>query len=260
MKGDTDFDRSAEDFLRRIRERTPARVIVGRFGGSYPTNSLLELRAAHAAAKDAVVGECDFAAVLGGDVYVAQTLANNKEEYLLRPDLGRRFSEMSAAELQRRIAPSPTFQLVVGDGLSATAVAAQVPRLLPLLTEGARLRGWPVGTTFAIRYCRVGILNVVGDLLQPEIVVLLIGERPGLATAESLSAYMAYRPHSGHTDAHRNLISNIHARGTPPEVAAQRILSLAATMMARKLSGTAVKEELPDVVNTNRIRDAGSAK
>ena len=126
-----------------------------------------------------------------------------------------------------------------------TAVAAQVPRLLPLLHEGAKARGWKVGRTLAIHYCRVGILNEIGELLNPRVVVLLIGERPGLATAESLSAYMAYRPRATHTDANRNLISNIHGRGLSPENAAARILNLAAQMMKANTSGYLLREELP---------------
>jgi len=112
--------------------------------------------------------------------------------------------------------------------LRRAAVAAQVPGLLPLLADEARRRGWSFGRPFLVRHCRVGVLNDVGDLLRPEVAVLLIGERPGLATAESLSAYMAYRPRAGHTDAQRNLISNIHGRGVSLEEAARRVLALAA--------------------------------
>jgi ethanolamine ammonia-lyase small subunit len=113
---------------------------------------------------------------------------------------------------------------------------------LPLLVEGAIQRGWRLGQSFFIRNCRVGILNDIGELLDPTIAVLLIGERPGLATAESLSAYLAYRPRAGQNDSQRNLISNIHARGTSPVEAAERILRLADQMMRMKASGIAVKE------------------
>jgi ethanolamine ammonia-lyase small subunit len=139
-------------------------------------------------------------------------------------------------------------QIVVGDGLSMTAVATQVPRLLPLLCEEAKARDWSVGQTFVIRYCRVGILNEIGELLAPKVAVLLIGERPGLATAESLSAYMAYRPKTADTDANRNLISNIHARGVNSERAAQRIRNLAASMMKAQASGCQLREELPTLL------------
>jgi ethanolamine ammonia-lyase small subunit len=125
------------------------------------------------------------------------------------------------------------------------AVAAQVPTLLPLLYEGAQARGWTIGQTFVIRHCRVGILNEIGELFGPKAAVLLVGERPGLATAESLSAYMAYRPRRTHSDADRNLISNIHARGTNPQDAAVRILNLAAQMMQEGASGYNLREGRP---------------
>jgi ethanolamine ammonia-lyase small subunit len=161
----------------------------------------------------------------------------------MRPDLGRKLSEAAAAEIRQRCPQQPDFQIVIGDGLSATAVATQIPPLLPRLLKLAGEMGWCMGQTFAVRYCRVGILNDVGDLLQPRVAVLLIGERPGLATAESLSAYLAYRPQSGHTDAQRNLISNIHARGVGNEEAAQRIIAFAGRLMREQASGVRVKEE-----------------
>src|SRR5262249_55844672 len=133
---------------------------------------------------------------------------------------------------------------VVGDGLSAPAGRARVPSLLPLLQDETRRRGWTFGRPFLLRYCRVGILNEVGDALDPTVVVLLIGERPGLATAESLSAYLAYRPRPGHTDAQRNPISNIHARGVTPEPAAPRIRALADKMRQFSASGITLKEEM----------------
>src|SRR5207248_6888984 len=118
----------------------------------------------------------------------------------------------------------------------------RVPQLLPLLAEGSARRGWHFGQVFFVRHCRVGVLNNVGKLLAPAVVVLLIGERPGLATAESLSAYMAFCPRPGDTDARRNLVSNIHARGLSHAEAAQRILALAEQMMQARASGVSVKE------------------
>jgi len=138
---------------------------------------------------------------------------------------------------------------VIGDGLSVTAVTTQVPPLLPLIVEQARQRGWKIGQSFVVHYCRVGVMNEIGELLRPKVVLLLIGERPGLATAESLSAYMAFRPYSGHSDANRNLISNIHARGVSVEAAATRIVNLAAEMMRMELSGVEVKEQMGKLVN-----------
>src|SRR6202521_3678650 len=207
------------EIVKKVRAQTPARLLAGRSGAAYRTNTQLELREAHAAARDAVRTELNLLTNLGDDfvrkwnLFEVCSQAASKDEYLLRPDLGRHLNDSSRAEVTRRCTTGHDFQVVIGDGLSVTAVALQVPRLLPLLCERAKTRGWTVGEIFAIRHCRVGILNEIGELLVPKVVVLLIGERPGLATAESLSAYMAYRPKTSDTDANRNLISNIHARG-----------------------------------------------
>jgi ethanolamine ammonia-lyase small subunit len=179
--------------------------------------------------------------------------ARSKDEYLLHPDLGRYLNDASRAEVNSRCSTGHDLQIVIGDGLSVTAVAMQIPRLLPLLCEGAHMQGWSMGSIFVIRYCRVGILNDIGEMLKPRVAVLLIGERPGLATAESLSAYMAYRPKASDTDADRNLISNIHGRGVSTQYAAQRILNLAALMMKTDKSGFQLREELPAEVAPARL-------
>src|ERR1700719_1524410 len=244
----------APDFpevLRKIRERTPSRILVGRAGAAYRTSTQLELREAHAAARDAVRAELGLETAFGGsfikqwNLFEVCTEARSKEEYLLQPDLGRRLNETSRQELAERCSRENDIHIAIGDGLSVTAVAAQVPSLLLLLEEGARARGWTIGNPFVIRHCRVGVLNQIGELLAPRVAILLIGERPGLATAESLSAYMAYRPRAAHSDADRNLISNIHARGVAPMAAAERILNLAARMVAAGTSGCRLREELP---------------
>jgi len=236
------------DIVRRIRARTPARLLVGRAGGGYRTATQLELREAHAAARDAVRDELDVRVAFGAafverwKLVELRTKARTKEDYLLRPDLGRQFDDASRKELAAHAAGKIDIQIAIGDGLSVSAVRAQIPALLPLLVDGAQRRDWKLGPLFVIHHCRVGILNDVGDLLDPRVAVLLIGERPGLATAESLSAYMAYRPRAGHTDADRNLISNIHARGLSPQDAAERILNLAARMMKAERSGVMLGE------------------
>ena len=239
------------EIVRRIRARTPARLLVGRAGAAYRTSTQLELREAHAATRDAVRAELDLDTTFGADfvkrwgLFEVCTQATLKEVFLLQPDLGRRFNDASRAELQRRCSSGNDLQIAIGDGLSVPAVAAQVPTLLPLLYAGAQARGCTIGQTFVIRHCRVGILNEIGELFGPKAAMLLIGERPGLATAESLSAYMAYRPRRTHSDADRNLISNIHARGTNPEDAAVRILNLAAQMMQVGASGYSLREGPP---------------
>jgi ethanolamine ammonia-lyase small subunit len=239
------------DLLQAVRARTPARLLVGRAGPAYRTATQLELRQDHAAALDAVHAELDLDRDFGPEfvarwpLFEVATRAAHKAEYLLRPDLGRRLNDAARAEVIRHCPAAADLQVVIGDGLSALAVKAQVPPLLPLLEQEARRRAWRFGRPFVVRHCRVGVLNDVGELLDPAVVVLLIGERPGLATAESLSAYVAYRPRPGHTDAQRNLISNIHARGVLPAAAAARIAALAEKMRRLQAGGVAVKEEQP---------------
>lgn len=247
------IETAADRLLAEGRARTPARLFVGRSGASYRTSTLLSLREDHAAALDAVQTELDMRRDLGNDlverfrlVEVASRAAT-KREYLRRPDVGRELSDAAQSALSLVCPAGATMQVVVGDGLSAAAVRTQVPALLPLLHEQAVRRGWSWGRPFFVRYCRVGILNGIGELLGPKIAVLLIGERPGLATAESLSAYMAYSPRRGDTDARRNLISNIHARGVSPQEAAQRIAALADKMLRSQGSGFLVKEEQAEI-------------
>jgi ethanolamine ammonia-lyase small subunit len=239
------------DLIERIRARTPARVLADRSGAAYRTGTQLELRQAHAAARDAVRAELDLERDLGPEfvqrwkLFSVSTMAASKDEYLRRPDLGRRLDESARSKLLALCPANADLQIVIGDGLSVTAVAAQVPPLFPLIDQMARSRGWKLGRLVAVHYCRVRVINDVGELLKPKVVVLLIGERPGLATAESLSAYMAYQPRPGHNDSNRNLISNIHARGVSAEAAASRIISLAEQMMLRQTSGVELKEDLP---------------
>lgn len=229
-----------------VRELTPARLYLGRAGTSYPTSALLALRADHAAARDAVraplPADLDLGADLGERAVSARSAAASLQEYLRRPDLGRRLSDESRRTLAAQCLPAPDVQFVIGDGLSSAAVRVQVPQLLPDLVERCEARGLSVGTPIVVRHCRVGIMNDIGETLSPEVVVLLIGERPGLATAESLSAYLAHRPRQGHTDAERNLISNIHDAGVTIPDAVARVLAFIEALMQQGRSGVDVKE------------------
>lgn len=238
------------ELLKKLRAQTPARLLAGRSGAAYRTDTQLDLREAHAAARDAVRAELDIGHDLSEqfvrrwNLFEVFSQASSKDEYLLRPDFGRKLSEASREDVISRCIPEQDLQIAIGDGLSVTAVSTQIPRLLPLLCAGAQVRGWSIGAIPVIHHCRVGILNELGELLKPAVIVLLIGERPGLATAESLSAYMAYRPKISDTDANRNLISNIHARGVSPDYAVERILNLATLMMKTRESGFQLREEL----------------
>jgi ethanolamine ammonia-lyase small subunit len=241
-------ERALPEVIRNIRARTPARIFVSR-GAAYSTGMQLELRDARASAVDAVWSEFDlerdFPAefVTRWGLFDVLTQAETKSQFLLRPDLGRKLSWAGEQLVVQRCVKAADVQIVIGDGLSGAALSEQVPALFPLLVERVRANGWSVGTSFVVRHCRVGVMNHVGNLLSPRVVVLLIGERPGLATAASLSAYMAFKPRSGQTDADRNLISNIQAHGVRAENAADRIVSLASQMITIERSGTSVKED-----------------
>jgi ethanolamine ammonia-lyase small subunit len=239
---------AATRLLQAVRANTPARLLVGRGGLSYRTSTLLDLRLDHAAARDAVRRELQLASDFAPqfrqrwDLFLVSTRAGTKEEYLLRPDLGRSLDDEGRRLIRERCPARAELQVVLGDGLSVDALAVQAPPLLPLLKDEATRRGWSFGRPFVVRHARVGILNEIGALLEPVIAVLLIGERPGLATAESLSAYLAYQPRPGDTDARRNLISNIHAQGVAIGEAAVRIGRMAERMRAEQQSGVAIKE------------------
>src|SRR6266849_5895759 len=159
---------AASDFLGRIRARTPARVLVERTGASYLTRTQLDLRQAHAAARDAVRTELEMEKSFDAEfvarwkLFEVSTRALSKDEYLLRPDLGRRFGEDAIRTIQARCSQKTDLQIVIGDGLSVTAVATQVPRLLPLIFEKAATRGSKLGQPFVVRYCRVGVMNHIG--------------------------------------------------------------------------------------------------
>jgi ethanolamine ammonia-lyase small subunit len=251
--------------LTAVRARTPARILVGRAGDSYRTPTQLGLRQDHAAALDAVHAEVNLERDFGPDLvkqfslFEVATQATSKAQYLMRPDLGRQLDAVARHALAAECPRGVDLQVAIGDGLSAAAVAAQVPELLPRLERHVRARGWSFGRPFFVRYCRVGVLNDIGALLDATVVVLLIGERPGLATAVSLSAYMAFQPRAGHTDAQRNLISNIHARGVGLEAAAARIVALAAAMRHAQASGVAVKEDLSALLPADTFSSSSPA-
>ena len=227
---------------------TPARVLRGRSGSSSRTSTMLQLRADHAAARDALheqleLNEAPVAELVERfGIFEVSTCASTFSDHLARPDLGRRLSQ-SAIEKIIEECPSPVdVQFVIGDGLSSAAVRTQVPSLLPLLIEAATERGLSVGQPFFVRNCRVGVLNDIGATIDAEVVVLLVGERPGLATAESLSAYLAWRPRPGDTDERRNLISNIHDGGVMARTAATRILALVDLLRLHGRSGFEIRE------------------
>jgi ethanolamine ammonia-lyase small subunit len=229
--------------LKALMASTTARIGVGRAGPHYNTFSLLLFQADHAVTQDALYRDVDQKLLDDLGLFTVQTrITGGKQEYLLRPDLGRQINDEGKRLLQEKCVKSPNIQLVVGDGLSAAAVEANVREMFPVILQGAKSAGLSMGTPFFIKYCRVGVLNDIGDLLQPDVVILLIGERPGLGRAESLSAYMAYRPKAGDSDADRDVVCNIFQNGgTNPLEGAAFTLQIAQKMMKHQASGVKLK-------------------
>jgi ethanolamine ammonia-lyase small subunit len=239
------------DLRGRSRAVTPARLFLDGPGTAYATADLLRMRADHAAARDAVhaslaIDDPALAPLVDGHgLFAVRSRATSLAEHLAQPALGRRLDDASR-ELVATLCPAGVdLQIVLGDGLSPRAVARHGAAVHDALVDAAVGLGWSVGRPFLVARCRVGILNDVGDLLGPRVVVLLVGERPGLATPESLSAYVAHRPRAGHTDADRNLVSNIHADGIGPVDAARQVLDLVQRMRARGVSGVALQDGDP---------------
>ncbi|SFE38663.1 Ethanolamine ammonia-lyase light chain [Paenibacillus algorifonticola] len=231
-----DRQRQAEIF-ERLAAHSPARIGVGRTGTRALTQEVLKLRLDHAHAVDAVYGEVSPALLAEFELFTVDTQFQDKELYLKRPDKGRLLSAEGSAAIAERCLRRPQVQVVVADGLSAKAVDANLPDILPALMDSLEANGLTAGTPFYVRGARVGCMDDIGRILEPESLVLLIGERPGLAAATSMSAYMCYRPYPGRKDSERTVISNIHARGTPPVEAGAHIGSVLRKMLEQRKSG-----------------------
>jgi len=216
---------------------TPARIGVWRSGPRPLTDTLLRFRADHAVAQDSVLGEVpeDFPAKYG--MVSVKSLCQSKDEYLTRPDLGRKLDGENLEILRQGCQKGAMVQIIVSDGLSSKAVEANIPNLLPALTQGLEGMGVKLGTTIFVRHGRVAVMDIIGEELKPEVAVILIGERPGLGTAESMSAYMGYNPRQGMVESERTVVSNIHKGGTPAVEAGAHLASLIKKILDVKASG-----------------------
>ena len=238
----TDNPENKEKF-RQIKERTPARLGSGKAGPRYKTLTMLRFRADHAAAQDAVFSQVpeDFAAKNG--MAEVQTKCHDKDEYLTRPDHGRCFDEENQKKIRAAIPGTPRVQIVVGDGLSSAAITANAMDCLEAIKEGLKLKGIDPGTPIFVRYCRVGAGDAIGDVVGCELVCMLVGERPGLVTDKSMSAYITYRPRTGVSESARTVVSNIHAQGTPAVEAGAHIAGLIETILRKQVSGVGLHME-----------------
>jgi ethanolamine ammonia-lyase small subunit len=172
-----------------------------------------------------------------------QTKCNSKDEYRTRPDHGRCFDAENQQKIRAAIPGTPKVQIVVGDGLSSAAITANAMDCLQSIQEGLKLKGIDPGTPIFVRYCRVGAGDAIGDVTGCELVCVLVGERPGLVTDKSMSAYITYRPHTGVSESSRTVVSNIHAQGTPAVEAGAHIAELIDTILKRKVSGVGLHLE-----------------
>lgn len=229
--------------FRSLKEKTPARLGSGRAGPRYKTLTMLRFRADHAAAQDAVFSQVDENFAARNGMIEVKTRCHDKEEYLTRPDLGRCFDEENARRIREAIPGTPRVQLVIGDGLSSAAIMANAMDCLEAIREGLKLRGIEAGKPIFVRYCRVGAGDAIGDITGCELVCMLVGERPGLVTDKSMSAYITYRPHTGVSESSRTVVSNIHAQGTPAVEAGAHIAGLLETILQKKKSGVALNLE-----------------
>ncbi len=229
--------------FQQMKAHTPARLGSGRAGPRYKTLTMLRFRADHAAAQDSVFSQVpqDFAAKNG--MAEVKTRCDSKDQYLTRPDLGRCFDPETQNKLRCALPSRPRVQIVVGDGLSSAAITANAMECCRAIREGLKSRGIDPGTPIFVRYCRVGAGDAIGDITGCELVCVLVGERPGLVTDKSMSAYLTYKPHTGVSESCRTVVSNIHAQGTPAAEAGTQIAGLIDTILKKQVSGVGLHLE-----------------
>lgn len=229
--------------LRALIDSTTARIGVGRAGPRVTTASLLLFQGDHAVTQDALYRDVDQKLLDSFNLFTVQTkVTGGKQEYLLRPDLGRQLNDEAKRTINEKCQKNVNVQLVVGDGLSAAAIEANLKQIFPVIKQGVQQANLTFGTPFFVKYARVGIMNDIGELIKPDVVILLIGERPGLGRAESMSAYMGYKPKYGDTDADRDVVCNIFENGgTNPLEGGAFVVQIAQKMRKHQASGVKLK-------------------
>lgn len=238
--------------LLELRRLTPARIALGRTGTSMPTSAQLDFQYAHAQARDAVhlpfdhMGLSSQLAERGRECLLLHSAATDRNSYLQRPDLGRKLNDESAQTLRDYALSHPggvDLAIVVADGLSALAVHRHTLPFLARMEEQTAVEGWSLSPVILVEQGRVAVADEIGELLGAKMVVILIGERPGLSSPDSLGLYFTYNPKVGLTDAYRNCISNVRLEGLSYGMAAHRLLYLMREACRRQLSGVSLKDE-----------------
>ncbi|MCC9166550.1 ethanolamine ammonia-lyase subunit EutC [Pontibacter harenae] len=233
-----------------LKAFTAARIALGRAGTSVPLKASLAFKMAHAHARDAVFSSLNLDLLLEEleqfqlPVHLLHSLATDRQEYLQRPDLGRRLHSASAALLSEEGQTFADVAIVLADGLSATAVNTHAVPLLQILLPALQKAGFKVASLTVVEQARVAVADEIGELLGAKLSLVFIGERPGLSSPDSLGAYFTYAPKLGTTDEGRNCISNIRPEGLPYAFAAEKCLYLIKEALRRKLTGVALKDEM----------------
>lgn len=224
-----------------LKRANPARLGVGRCGPRQNTTTLLRFRADHAAAMDTVQNDVSEKIIEEMGLLSVQSAAADKAEYLMDPNIGRVFKPETENWIKEKCKNNPTVQIIVSDGLSSISIESNIRNVLPSLIQGLKGNGLDVGTNLFVKFGRVGIMDSVSKILNSEVTILFIGERPGLVTNESLSCYMTYKGHPGIAESARTVVSNIYKDGTPPSEAGAHIADLAKKMTQLKASGIDLK-------------------
>lgn len=227
--------------LLRIKQATPARLGVWRAGPRYKTETQLRFRADHGVAMDAVFNDVSEGFLKKMDLFSVKTMCRNKDEHLTRPDLGRRFDDDTLAIIREKCIKNPQVQIYASDGLSSAAIEANAYDVISAITQGLEIYGIKTGTPFFVKYGRTPAMDVISEVTGAEVTCVLIGERPGLATAESMSAYIAYKAEVNMREARRTVVSNIHKGGTTPVEAGAYIADIIKLMLDKKASGIDLK-------------------
>lgn len=228
--------------LERMMARTPARIGVGNCGPRLKTKTMLTLRADHAAARDAVFMDVSQELLDRLNLFTVETRCTDKTQFLTRPDLGRIFPPEGLETIKSKCVHDIDVQIYAADGLSSTAVEANLENILPIIMEGLKAKGLTVGTPFFVKNGRVAAMDQISEALNATVTCVLLGERPGLATAESMSAYIAYKATVGMPEARRTVVSNIHSRGIPAVEAGAYIVDVIQKILEAKASGVELKK------------------
>ncbi len=216
----------SERALSALVDTTPARIVTGRTGTRYLTSSYLGLRADHAIALDAVESQVDDAWATQQGWVPLRSRSKDHAEFLLHPDTGRRLDDASRERCAKEATPGVDIQLIAGDGLAASALQLNGPAVMKALHTALTAKGFSVGKTLFVKFARIGVQDEIGVITKAKSTIIVVGERPGLGTGDSLSIYTAYGPKLGQDNSEKDCISNVREVGFPPERAAAKCADL----------------------------------